>query len=156
MPDQPNRSPLQSAWLVFADSVQVLLVPELDDKPMYQYLQFRDNALALVRSQAFLDGLTEGWNAPPNSETGKTTTEQIDQVRNLMVLELQAFSNGLREDPAPPDIREKKKGWLRKWLGRAGSVADSMKDLPEKLKLPWYVESGLIAFKELVEAFAHN
>lgn len=150
-----NLAPIQAKWLEFLDATFPLFVPDLDDSGLYQYLQFRDNLFALLKSDAFLNALGEAWTIPTqNTEKGSNliTSDQMQQVLNLALLEVQAITNGLRAESAPAE-KEKKKGWLRKWLGRAGSVAGSLKELPEKLKLPWYAESGLIAFKELVEAF---
>src|SRR5712692_1456227 len=122
----PDPTPLQSAWLAFVDSVFPLLAPDLDDAALYQYVQFRDNVFALVKSQDFLDELQTGWP--------KTSSDypQDRKMSDLLLLELRAFP--LAMQATPPEVKTKK-SWIRKWLGRGSTVTGSVKDSLENL--PW-------------------
>lgn len=74
MPDYSTLPEPQGDWLRFVDSLRVLLVHQLDDRPLDQFLPLRDAVLALVSSQEFLDGLKSRMDAhyivkrPENAE----------------------------------------------------------------------------------------
>ncbi len=54
MPENLIYTPIQSAWMDLTIGVRGLLVPQLDDRPLDQYLVLRDNVLALAQSPQFL------------------------------------------------------------------------------------------------------
>lgn len=139
----PNdaRTPIQTAWLKFAMSVQSLLVPQVDDRPLDQYLAIRDAVLVLVQSNQFLAELNKGW-----SETLSATPE----IKTALLLELEAFPRAVEvaQTIAKP---EETKGWWRNMLGRASTVSGSVKDIVENL--PPYARHGLVLFKELIDLF---
>lgn len=143
MPDDMNRLPIQIAWLNFAGSVRVLLVPQIDDRPLDQYLVFRDAVFAYEQGEKFLAGLNEGWfesiRIPEHAGIG-----------DALLLELQAFPRAVEvaQSTAKP---EESKGWWRTMLGRAATVSGSVNDLLDNL--PPYAKQGLTLFKELVDLF---
>ena len=143
MPDLTNRTPIQAAWISFAESVQSLLSPQPDDRPLDQYLAFRDRVMALVQSDAFVNGLA--FPARPDADSS------LRLVDDALLAELQAFSRAAEVartiEPTGPDRKE----WLRRLLGRAGTVSGSVKDLLENL--PPMAKSGITLFKELVDLF---
>ena len=75
-PTPPTPTPIQIAWINFVKSVRVLLVPQTDDRPLDQYLQFRDAVVELVQSQRFLDQLNKAY-PPQDSESGNDQFEDI-------------------------------------------------------------------------------
>jgi hypothetical protein len=60
-----NRTPAQVAWLNYVKALQSLLVPQIDDRPLDQYLAFRDAVVALVVDEQFLTQLNGAWNPVP-------------------------------------------------------------------------------------------
>lgn len=44
----PEPTPIEIAWLNYVKSVQILLVPQEDDRPLDQYLPLRDAVMTLV------------------------------------------------------------------------------------------------------------
>ncbi len=145
MPDNVERTPIQIAWLNFVGSVQVLLVPQIDDRPLDQYLTFRDAVVALVQNEQFLSGLNLAWAAPV-AQSDPT----IAEVRSVLLLELQAFPRAVEVAQAT-EKSEEGKGWMRKMLGRASTTCGSVKDLLGNL--PPYVKNGLTLFNELIDLF---
>lgn len=143
MPDDTNRTPIQSAWINFVKSVTLLLVPQSDDRPLDQYILFRNAVLNLVQSEKFLTEFNTGWT--PAGET----PEQAE-IKQLFLLELQAFPQAVEVAQATTKPEESK-GLLKHWLGRASTICGSAKDLKEDL--PWYAQQGLTAFKELMDIF---
>ena len=143
MQDNVERTPIQIAWLNYVKAVQVLLVPQVDDRPLDQYLAFRDAVLHLVQSQKFLMELNMGWT-PPNQ-----SPEQAE-IKQVFLLELEAFPRAVEVVQATTKPEESKGSW-KHWLGRASTVCGSAKDLKEDL--PWYAKEGLTAFKELIDVF---
>jgi hypothetical protein len=146
MPDDVQRTPIQIAWINFVKSVQALLVPQADDRPLDQYLSFRDAVVAFVQNERFLTELNTAWT-PQSNDTGLIGLEEI---RNVLLLELQAFPLAVEVAKATEKPEEPKSRW-RKMLGGASTVSGSVKDLPERL--PWYARCGLTAFNELIDLF---
>jgi len=94
MPAAPNYTPIQQAWSAFAESVQVLLAPQPDDRPLDQFLAFRDRVMTLVRSEQFVTQLKR-----PTRTADAVLLEQADDA---LLAELQAFPRaaaGSRADP---------------------------------------------------------
>jgi len=54
MPNDPQLSRMENAWLKFVRNLRDVLVVQSDDRPLDQYLAFRDQVLELVESQDFL------------------------------------------------------------------------------------------------------
>src|SRR5215831_18550265 len=102
MPDekQPTSTltPLQSAWLQYVDDLSTLLVPDLDDHALYQHVQFRDNVLARVKSQAFLDGLEEEWGDGEKANDVRAP-KQLQEIKDLLIMELKSFGLALKATP---------------------------------------------------------
>jgi hypothetical protein len=154
MPDvqRPGETQVQTAWLNFIAALQSLLGPRPDDRPLDQYLAFRDAVLAMVRSPQFLQELNGAWRAatkPPGSAP-----------RHLLLLELEAFPRAVEvaraTEPAEaaPTAGEVKKKWYTKWIGRAGTAAGSVNDL--LANLPPLAKSGLTLLKELTDLFSRD
>ncbi|HQY57231.1 MAG: hypothetical protein KA240_01640 [Nitrospira sp.] len=143
MPADTNRAPIQIAWINFVKSVTLLLVPQTDDRPLDQYLPFRDAVLNLVQSEKFLMEFNKGWTPPGES------SEQAE-IKQVFLLELEAFPRAVEVVQATTGPEESKAS-LKHWLGRASTVCGSAKDLKEDL--PWYAKGGLTAFKELLDVF---
>jgi len=142
VPDDVQRTPIQIAWINFAKSVQTLLVPQPDDRPLDQFLSFRDAVLSLIQGDKFLADLQTGW-AP-------LTDQPLMEVGNVLLLELQAFPLAV-EVARATEKSEEAKGWWGKMLDRASTVSGSVQDLLENL--PPYAKSALTLFKELIDLF---
>jgi hypothetical protein len=161
-PDNPAATPLQTAWLEYVDDIAGLLIPELDDTPLFQYSQLRDNVVAIVKSESFLDGLEAAWKYRSRSARKVEDDSQanieipsaddFEKLKNVLILELRAFVFALKgaQTPTKPD---EKKDWKQRFLGWGKTIVGSAKDLPEKGALPWYVEAGLTGFHEVLDIF---
>jgi hypothetical protein len=143
-PSEPPLSPLRLEWLPFTKGVRSLLVPQPDDRPLDQYLALRDNALAQVQSDQFLDELDKQWNSQKGGPN--------EEVLRALVMELKAFTLAQEvADTISKDDAEKKK-WLSKFLDRASVAVGSSKELLDKS--PWYVKGGVTVFKEVIDVFS--
>jgi hypothetical protein len=141
MPDKPAQTPIQMAWIAFTTSVRSLLIPQLDDRPLDRYLEFRDTIIALVQNQKFLIELNRAWAKFSNTP----------EIHDALLMELKAFPLAVEVAQATERPAGESKGWLTKWLGRASTVTSSVKDLlPD---LPWYAKSSITLFKELLDLF---
>ena len=143
MPEPSSRSEIQVAWIAFAQSTGALLVPSPDDRPLDQFLPFRDKVLALVQSEAFLKDLDAAWipfSNSPNSE-----------VSDALLMELRAFPLSVEVAKATAPAAGESKSWWTKWFGRASTVAGSVKDLVDNLP-PW-AKNAITLFEELVDLF---
>ena len=141
MADEGNRTDIQLAWIAFVRSTGELCVPSPDDRPLDQFLPFRDKVLALVLSEQFLKELNKAWIDLTNNQ----------DIRDALLLELKAFPLAAEVAKAANPTPTASKGWLHSLLGRASTVAGSVKDLVEKL--PWWAKSAITLFKELVDLF---
>jgi hypothetical protein len=81
VPDDPNLSRIENAWLRFVRNVRDILVFQADDRPLDQYLAFRDEALALVESNEFLAELKNIWTEATALESTQLTPQQVSQRR---------------------------------------------------------------------------
>lgn len=142
MPEGTEGTPIQIAWINFVKNVQVLLVPQADDRPLDQYLSFRDAAIELVQNEQFLIELNAAW--PP------LTDHPLTEIGDTLLLELQAFPRAVEVAQAT-EKPEEKKSWWKKMLDRASTGAGSVKDLLQNL--PPYAKSALTLFSELIELF---
>ncbi len=145
MPKNVEPSPIRIAWIGFVKNVQVLLVPQADDRPLDQYLPFRDAVLVLVQNDQFLTALDQAW--PPGDPSHNL---EFTEIGDALLLELQAFPRAVEVAQAIQKPEEAK-GWLAKMLGRASTVTGSVHDLLENL--PPAVKSALTLFKELLDLF---
>jgi hypothetical protein len=148
MPDNTNQTPIQSAWIAFVGSLRQLLVVQPDDRPLDQYLAFRDTVLRLVENQKFLDELKAAWpvvsNMPPDYPE--------EEINNALLMELRAFP--LAVEVAQATARNTDEPvWERfkTWLGRGSTITGSVKDLLDHLP-PW-AKSVLTMLKELLDLF---
>lgn len=139
---QPTQQPIQEAWIHFVKSVQVLLVPQPHDRPLDQFLPFRDEVMALVLSEPFLRGLNHSW--PPFHDYPNIG---IDKP---LLLEIEAFCRSVEVAKATAK-QEEGNGWWRTMLGRASTVTGSVNDLMDNL--PPVAKGGLTLFKELIDLF---
>ncbi|HET8924375.1 MAG TPA: hypothetical protein VFN26_15420 [Candidatus Acidoferrum sp.] len=135
-------TPIRVAWANFVTSVQILLVPQTNDRPLDQYLSFRAAVLGLVQGEQSLAELDSAWTA--------TTNQPLPDIRNTLLLELQAFPLAV-EVAQKTGTQEEAKGWGRKLLGRASTVSSSVKDLMDNL--PPYAKNALTLFRELIDLF---
>jgi len=143
MPDATSHSEIRVAWISFTQSTGALLVPMPDDRPLDQFLPFRDRVLTLVQSEAFLQALDTAWGPFANSPNS--------DVSEALLMELRAFPLAAEVAKATATTPTESKGWFSKLLGRASTVAGSVKDLVENLP-PW-AKNALTLFKELVDLF---
>lgn len=141
MENMTNRTPIQVAWINYSKSVQLLLVPQSDDRPLDQYLSFRDAVLSIVQGEDFLFDLNSGWPAPPSIP---------NEIQRALLLELEAFPRAVEVAQATEKPEEPKALW-RSMLSRAGTVSGSVKDLLENL--PPSAKQSLTLFKELIDLF---
>ena|SRR5947208_9202023 len=142
MPDRLNLTPVQEAWLIFTDACRLLLGPQSDDRPLDQYLAFRDRVLALVQGDAFLGELETGW-----SSANKPPTE----VADALLLELTVFSRAVEVANTTATSDQEKKGWFRRLLSKGSTVAGSVDELIKDL--PPLAKGGIKLFRELVDLF---
>lgn len=145
MPDDTNRTSIQIAWINFVKSVKLLLLPQTDDRPLDQYLPFRDAVLNLVQNDQFLAELNATW-APPVKPDNPTPTE----IHNALLLELQAFPLAVEVAQATSKPEETK-SWYWRLLGRASIGVGSIKDILSNL--PPYAKHALTLYKELIDLF---
>src|SRR3954454_5266643 len=141
MPNNPNETPIQSAWLDFTGSLRVLLVPLPDDRPLDQFLVFRDGVLGLVESPQFLTDLQAGWIASENEGA----------AGDLFLGELRAFPRAIEVAQAEEKAGTEHKGWRSRWLGRGATIVGSAKDLLDKA--PNSVKIALKLLGEALELF---
>jgi hypothetical protein len=154
MGDPPVNSSIQLAWVAFVNSTETLMVPELPDSPLFQFVQFRDNTLSLVRSAPFLTELQVAW-------TGSADYPMPEEVRNLLLLELQAFPLAVqvaeRDAKTATNNEPEKKWWKPIWRERASTVAGSAKDLLDIFKEGYpLVKGGITALQEGLDLFKGN
>jgi len=142
MPDNPNLTPIQAAWRNFTNSVRELLVPQPDDRPLDQYLEFRDTVLGLVESDQVLQELDQAW--------GPATDPHLRGIDNVLLLELNAFPRMVEVAQATQKPEEQKQGW-GKMLSRASTISGSVKDLLDNL--PPYARGALTLLGELLDLF---
>ena len=140
MTNEISQTPIQIAWLNFTKSVQILLVPQVDDRPLDQYLSFREEVLALVQNEHFLNDLNVGMGPPP----------EPSGIVNALLAELRAFPLAV-EVAQTTGKPEETKSWWGKMLSRASTTVGSVQDLMQNL--PPYAKSALILFKELIDLF---
>jgi hypothetical protein len=147
MPDDTNPTqikvrPIQTAWLSFTKSVQILLVPQVDDRPLDQYLAFRNTVLELVQSEKFLAALNSAWSP--------FTDFPQEGSGDALIMELQAFPLAMEVAGATEKPEDAKK-WWKKMLGRASTISGSVKDLLDAL--PPEAKMALTLFGELIDLF---
>jgi hypothetical protein len=133
----PAPTPNQDVWLDFTKSVRTLLVPQEDDRPLDQYLEFRDKVVSLVQSPTFLNELGSAW--PPFTDVG-----------DALIMELKAFPLAVEVAQNTQKATPESKQWWKRWLGRASTTTASVKELIADFP---YVKSGLTVFKELIDLF---
>ena len=145
-PVPPSPTPLQPivpAWLGFTKSVSQLLVVRPDDRPLDQYLEFRDEALSIVQGEEFLTELGQAWitfTDYPRTGVGK-----------VLLLELNAFPRAMEVATTAAATETEKTGWLKRLLGRAGTVAGSVDDV--LAGLPDWAKAALKLFREAIDLF---
>jgi len=127
MPNDTNYTEIQAAWMDYTNSVQLLLVPVPDDRPMDQYLAFRDKVILIVQDQKFLNELQQAW--PSLTDVPKI------EIGEALLMELKAFPLALEVAKATEKDSREAKGWFSKWLGRASTVSGSVKDLVDSLPM---------------------
>ena len=143
MPDSPNRTPIQAAWITFVAALRSLVSPQPDDRPLDQYLALRDRVIALIESEAFVNGLAFPARAAPDADLG--------QADEALLMELTSFARSVEVALVVQEDEAERQKSVRRELGRAGTVVGSLKDLLGNL--PPLVKSGLTLVKELVDLF---
>jgi len=143
MPNEDKLAPIEEAWINFIKSVRNLLIVQSDDRPLDQYLEFRNKVLALVEETKFLDALHQNW-APftdyPEIESGQA-----------LLLELQAFPRAVEVAQTAEPSKGLSRGLVNRWLSRASIVAGSVNDIIDDL--PPYAKNAITLFKELCKLF---
>jgi hypothetical protein len=146
----PNTMPIEGAWLNFVHSLSDLLVIQPDDRPLDQYLRFRDEVLALVKSTDFLQDLKKSW--PVEATTAKPAIPL--QIANLVLLELESSAKAAEVAKTLQATDAERKTWFRTLLGRGSTVTGSVADILEKVLSDYpLVKGGLIVFRELLDLF---
>ena len=110
MSEPTDNTPINAAWFMFTRTVRLLLVPDPNDRPLDQYLAFRDMVLALVESPEFLVALESGWIQ---------STDSLLSVANALLIELRAFPLGVKVAQATEEACVGSKEWRSRWLRRA-------------------------------------
>src|SRR5262249_21668266 len=124
-PDHIPEFPIKGPWLRFTHSLRILLVVEIDDRPLDQYLVMRDTVLALVESEDFLTKLHEAWLAAFESKN-----YYPQAVADGLLMELKAFPTAVEVATATEDAGDNLKSkWWKKLIGRGSTTAGSFKDL---------------------------
>jgi hypothetical protein len=150
MPDQTNYTPIQAVWMEFTSKVRILLIPQSDDRPLDQYLPFRETVIALVQSPKFLEDLNSAWTSSDfaiSEDIKKALIMELDAFR-LSAEVAQTIPKSTAETPAAES-----KGWretLFNLLGRASTTVGSLKDIVE---LSPYAKAAVTLFKELIDLF---
>src|SRR5262245_401103 len=119
MSDNDTYTPFQAAWLNFTKSVRTLLVAQLDDRPLDQYLAFRDAVIALVHDREFLNSIADDKVWPRNAD--QPVNRFRDALINALIMELNAFPLAIEIAQATEKSPEESKSLKRKWLGRAST-----------------------------------
>ena len=135
------QSDLRTAWLGFVRSTGLLLVPVPEDRPLDQFLPFRDQVLAMSQHDDFLQQLDKAWPPQPNDP----------KIGEALLLELRAFVPAVEVAATTASTPSEKSGWFRNLLGRASTAAESVKDLVDEL--PASAKMTITLFKELVDLF---
>lgn len=149
-PPSPPPSPIQSAWTEFIASARALFAIQLEDRPLDQYLDFRDKVLRLVESPEFLKGLQTAWEV--STVTGSDGPSTLaPEVADALLAELRLFPRAVGVAKELNASNAGASGLLSRWLPRASTVAGSLEDLLDGL--PPYVKGGLTLFKELCSLF---
>src|SRR5215831_14024078 len=131
----------ETAWRGFLESLgEYLLIPQPDDRPLDQFLGFRDKVLALVREPDFVKELRRAW------DTQTKGTQDHPEPYHLLVEELATFSRATRVAKETSEG----KGWIGKWLGRGSTVTGSGKHLRANSAL---LRAGLTSLEELIDLF---
>lgn len=152
MPNNVEQTAIQIAWIKYVKSVQILLVPQIDDRPLDQYLAFRDSVLDFVQGERFLAELNEAWGPPDGSPFPSSPPPYypLPEIRRALLQEIQAFPLAVEVAQATQKPGESK-GWWGKMLNRASTVSGSVKDLMDNL--PPYGRNAITLFKELIDLF---
>lgn len=142
MPESTNIPLIQIAWINFTKSVEILLVPQADDRPLDQYLAFKNTVLELVQNEQFFVDLNSVWT--PFTDFPKK------KIGDALIMELQAFPLAM-EVAKTTEKPEDAKKWWKSMLCRVSTVSGSVKDLVDTL--PPYAKGALTLFKELIDLF---
>ena len=141
MSDNSLYTPIQEAWVNFVKSVQLILILREDDRPLDQFLEFRDAVIPLVLDQRFLDDL--------DSSLDKFASGRL-QFANALILELKAFPRSVDVAKSTDGVDGKSSGWLGKLLGRASTITGSVQDAAESNP---YAKGAIGFFKEAIDIF---
>jgi hypothetical protein len=142
MPESTNYSAAQAAWIDFTTSVRGLLVPQAGDRPLDQYLVMRDNVIALAQSPQFLAEFQAAW--APRASAPKLA------IGNVLLMELQAFRRAIEVAQATEVAQAESKDWVSKWLGRASTTVDSVKEFVEMAP---FGKGVMTLLKEVIDLF---
>ena len=138
-----ESSPIEIAWTNYIKSVKKFMVIQKKDRPLDQFLDFKNAVFVIVEGREFLANLRMGFNQLNKSP----------DIQNALLLELESFSRSVEVAQAI-NKKEKKKSWRTmagKLFGRASTVAGSVSDILDKL--PPYAKCGITLFKELIDLF---
>jgi hypothetical protein len=157
VPDEPPLTRIENAWLRFVRNLRDVLVVQSDDRPLDQYLTFRDETLALVESAEFLAELRAAWFDATGGDSPKAYPPQAAQrkIVNLVILELESSA---REAEIAKQLftnePEQREASLRKAVGRGSTVTGSVKDIFEDfMKKNPLLKGGITVFRELLDLF---
>lgn len=143
----PPPTPIRLAWLDFTYCVKhALLKPQDDDRPLDQYLEYRDKVFALVQNESFLAELDKSWPV--------FTDYPMVGVGEALLMELNSFPRAVDVAEITESTGKPSKGWHKKWLSRASTVTGSVKDILDSL--PDWAKNTITLFNELIDLFKSN
>ena len=125
---QDQRHPLTLAWINVMNSAWDLLAPQPDDRPLDQYLAFRDRTINIVLSSKFLDAIDKAWPSAAQEH-------EVQDILDGLLLELQAFPLSVQVLMATSKPEEAKSLWS-KVASRGSTTCGSVKDLLDGNSLP--------------------
>ena len=119
----PNDNAIKIIWIEFTNNVKTFLVPQPDDRPLDQYLAFRDKVYLLIQSPDFLNELEHAW-----ASSADENRRNDDDIDNTLLMEIKAFSLALEVEKATETLPDNdRKKWYDKWLGRASTAVEVLK-----------------------------
>jgi hypothetical protein len=143
-PSPPKPSEFRLAWMRFTDSVKPLLVAVPDDRPLDQFLPFREKVYSIIQGKEFLEELDKSWIV--------YTDYPLHETGQALLMEMNAFTFAAEVAKETEPLEETtKKTWMGRLLGKASVVTGSVKDIISDL--PPMVKNGITLFKEAIDIF---
>ena len=126
------------AWIGFLENLGVVLEASEKAEGLKQFAAFRKQVITLVLDGEFIEELDRSFESLSSTDS---------KIADALLEELRAFSSSILETKK----KRKKKGWLKRWLGRGKAIVGSVDDLLDAL--PSWAKAGLTLLKELIDIF---